>query len=235
MDLTSLTRARGRRLLGAVSAACLIGAAAMAVPAAPMAYAAYAASAESAHRADASGSSSPGTVTQVDSAALVQCQTATEQAERSATFAGEMTLIPGAVHMAMRIELLERAPGETGYRPVLAPGVGVWRAADPGVKAYKHLEQVTNLAAPAYYRALITFRWVGPHGRLLRREERRSPRCVQPAPVIATAPGGAGTSVPQGAGTSATTPAGSAATFATFAPADTRRPPARPAARMIRR
>jgi len=118
-----------------------------------------------------------------DSASLVQCLTAGEPAERSATFSGEMTAIPGAERMSMRIELLERTPGEAGYHPILAPGVGVWRTADPGVKAYKHLEQVTDLAAPAYYRALISFRWEGPHGRVLRRDELRTPRCVQPAPA----------------------------------------------------
>jgi hypothetical protein len=118
-----------------------------------------------------------------DSATLVQCLTANEQSERSATFAGEMTMIPGAVHMSMRIELLERTPGETGYHPILAPGVGVWRSADAGVKTYKHLEQVTDLAAPASYRALITFRWDGPHGRVLRHDELRTPRCVQPSPA----------------------------------------------------
>jgi len=123
--------------------------------------------------------------TAADSATLVQCLTSREQAERSATFAGEMTMIPGAARMSMRIELLERVPGETGYHPVLAPGVGVWRTADPGVRSYRHLEQVTNLAAPARYRALITFRWDGPHGRVLRRDELRTPRCVQPAPVPA--------------------------------------------------
>jgi hypothetical protein len=190
MDLTRITRARGRRLL-AVSAACPIAVLAVAAPVAPMA---------SARRADPSGASSSVTGAQIDSAALVQCQTAIQQTERSATFAGEMTLIAGAVRMAMRIELLERTPGESGYRPVLAPGVGVWRAADPGVKAYRHLEQVTNLTAPASYRALITFRWTGSHGHVLRREERRSPRCVQPAPVTGAGSAGAGT-----------TPAGSSA------------------------
>jgi hypothetical protein len=121
--------------------------------------------------------------TPLDSALLVQCLTATASAERSATFAGEMTLIPGATRMSMRIEVLERTPGEAGFRPVLAPGVGIWRTADPGVKSYKHLEQVANLAAPAVYRALISFRWQGPHGRILRRDERRTPRCSQPAPA----------------------------------------------------
>jgi len=120
-----------------------------------------------------------------DSASLVQCLTAGEPAERSATFAGEMTMIPGAARMSMRIELLERVSGETGYHPVLAPGVGVWRTADPGVKSYRHLEQVTNLSAPAFYRALITFRWTGSHGRVLRHDELRTPRCVQPPPVPA--------------------------------------------------
>jgi hypothetical protein len=125
--------------------------------------------------------------TPVDSVTLVQCLTSTESAERSATFAGEMTSIPGAARMAMRIELLERTSDETGYHPVLAPGVGVWHTADPDVKSYKHLEQVTNLSAPASYRALITFRWEGPHGRIIRRDEQRSPRCVQPAPAPAPA------------------------------------------------
>jgi len=120
-----------------------------------------------------------------DSATLVQCLTSGEPAERSATFAGEMTMIPGTARMSMRIELIERTPGETGYHPVLAPGVGVWRTADPGVRSYRHLEQVTNLAAPAHYRALITFRWDGPHGRVLRHDELRTPRCVQPTPVPA--------------------------------------------------
>src|ERR1700677_4029356 len=117
--------------------------------------------------------SAPSTDGTAASATLVQCLTASESAERSATFAGEMTLIPGVTRMSMRIELLERAPGETGYHPVLAPGVGVWRTADPGAKTNKHLKQVTDLAAPAYYRALISFRWEGLHGRVLKRDELR--------------------------------------------------------------
>ncbi len=118
-----------------------------------------------------------------DSALLVQCATAGGASERAASFAGDMTAMNGASRMAMRIELLERTPGETGYRPVLAPGVGAWHYADPGVKAYKHIEQFANLSAPASYRALISFRWDGPHGRAIRRDERRSPRCQQPAPA----------------------------------------------------
>ena len=35
---------------------------------------------------------------------------------------------------------------------VTGPGVGVWRCSAPGVKSYRYLRQVTNLAAPASYR-----------------------------------------------------------------------------------
>ncbi len=124
------------------------------------------------------GAGQPGDV----SATLVQCVTTGEPAERSATFSGEMTMIPGAARMTMRIELLERMPGETGYRTVVAPGLGVWRPSDPGVRVYKYLKQVTNLSGPAVYRALVSFRWQGPRGRVLKSLERRTPRCTQPAP-----------------------------------------------------
>jgi hypothetical protein len=122
----------------------------------------------------------------LDSASLVQCLTASEQAERAATFAGEMTALAGATRMSMRIELLERMPGQTNYHAVSAPGLGVWRAADPGVGVYKYVKQVTNLAAPADYKGLVTFRWQGARGRTIKRDERRTRRCSQPAPATNT-------------------------------------------------
>lgn len=169
MDLTSSTTTIHGRLLAAIACALTL------LWVAPTA-GAYGQTA-------GSSDGQPGAGSSLDSASLVRCLTTGEPSERSATFAGEMTMIPGATRMSMRIELLERTTGESGYRPVLAPGVGVWRTADPGVRSYRRLEQVTNLSAPAFYRALVTFRWQGPHGRLLRRDERRTPRCVQPAPA----------------------------------------------------
>jgi hypothetical protein len=104
------------------------------------------------------------------------------QAERSATFSGEMTAIAGTVRMAMRIDLEERMPGEALFHAVSAQGLGVWRAADPRVKVYKYLKQVTNLSSPASYRALVRFRWLGVKGHVLKRAERLTARCLQPAP-----------------------------------------------------
>jgi hypothetical protein len=115
------------------------------------------------------------------SATLQQCVTALTQGERSATFAGEMTAIPGTARMEIRVDVEERVPGEPQYRVVSAPGLGVWRASDAGVKQYTHIQQVTDLAAPAFYRGVVRFRWLNAKGRPIKAEEVRTPRCEQPA------------------------------------------------------
>jgi hypothetical protein len=117
----------------------------------------------------------------VASATLLQCVATGEQAEHSATFAGEMTAIPGTARMQMRIEVLERTPGQVEFHPVIAPGFGVWRSADPGVKTYKYIKQVTNLPAPAAYQAAISFRWQRAKGHLLKSVKRHTSECVQRA------------------------------------------------------
>jgi hypothetical protein len=119
---------------------------------------------------------------QLDAATLEQCVTSVVQGERSATFAAEMTAVPGAPRMAMRIEVQERLPGEALFHRVNAPGLGGWRAADPRVRIYKYLKQVTNLSAPAEYRALVIFRWETANEHAVRRAERVTQRCVQPKP-----------------------------------------------------
>ena len=112
-------------------------------------------------------------------ATLEGCVEAPEQAERSATFAGEMSMIPGAAKMEMRIDVLERAPTEETFHVVAAPGLGVWRWAASGVKTYRYLKEVTNLAAPAYYRAAVRFKWVNAKGKLVKAYELKTPRCIQ--------------------------------------------------------
>ncbi len=115
------------------------------------------------------------------SATLEECVTAVAQSERAATFSGEMTAIAGTVRMSMRIDVEERVRGETAFHAVTAPGLGVWRAADPKVKVYKYLKQVTNLSSPASYRGFVQFRWIGEKGHVLKRAERMTMRCLQPA------------------------------------------------------
>jgi hypothetical protein len=120
---------------------------------------------------------------------LEQCVTSPEQAERTATFAGEMIAVPGTAKMEMRIEVLERQPKELLFHAITAPGLGVWRVAAPGVKTYRYLKEVTNLSAPASYRAAVRFRWLGAKGKLIRAQELRTPRCLQPvAPAVPPTP-----------------------------------------------
>jgi hypothetical protein len=120
------------------------------------------------------------------SATLEECVTAVAQSERAATFSGEMTAIPGTVRMAMRIDVEERVPGEATFHAVTASGLGVWRSADPKVKVYKYLKQVTNLFSPASYRGFVQFRWIGDKGHTIKRAERMTTRCLQPAPPVET-------------------------------------------------
>jgi hypothetical protein len=115
------------------------------------------------------------------------------QSERSATFAGEMSAVPGTARMAMRIDVEQRLPREQVYRVVVAPGFGAWRSSEPKVKVFKYLKQVTDLVAPARYRASIRFRWVNAHGVTIRRAARLTHACTQPATprmIVPTTPEG---------------------------------------------
>jgi hypothetical protein len=121
-------------------------------------------------------------------ASVEQCLTAANQAERSATFDGQMTAIAGTQRMSMRIDLQERTASEPSFHAIAGSGLGVWRASDPGVKIYKYVRQVTNLPAPASFRALVSFRWIGEVGRVIRHTTRHTAPCEQPE---APAQGGA--------------------------------------------
>jgi hypothetical protein len=122
-------------------------------------------------------------------ASVGECVTSSTREQRSATFSGEMAAIPGTSRMAVKIEVQERVPEEALYHTIVAPGLGVWRGSDPKVKIYKYLKQVTNLAAPASYRALVRFRWLNGHGHVIKHTEHYTSHCVQPAPVPAAQPG----------------------------------------------
>jgi hypothetical protein len=147
----------------------------------------------------------PGTA----SATLEQCLTSPVQAERSATFTGEMTAIPGTARMSMRIDLEERAPGELEYHTVTFNGLGLWRSSDPRVKVYRYVKQVTNLSAPASYRGLVRFRWMSAKGHVVKRAERLTAHCAQPAPAAEPAPPAA---TPPSEGTPPSTPTSPSAT-----------------------
>jgi hypothetical protein len=121
------------------------------------------------------------------SALVEQCVTGVNQFERSATFSAQMTAIPGTQRMAMRIEVQERMPTEEAFHTITPGGLGAWRQSDGGVKIYKYLKQVTNLTAPAAFRALVHYRWTDGKGRVIRRAVRHTPICREPVEVPKTA------------------------------------------------
>jgi hypothetical protein len=142
------------------------------------------------------GQGSPTGPKSLASATLVQCATATApQTERSATFAGEMSAIAGSARMQIDVQLQERSSVEARFRTVHAPALGVWRSSNPGVKVFAHIQQVTNLSAPAVYRGLIGFRWLDADGHVLKSELQRTAVCEQPSVPAGsdTTPGGTST------------------------------------------
>jgi hypothetical protein len=135
------------------------------------------------------------------SATVEQCLTALTPGERSATFVGEMTATPATARMEISIGLLEHAPGEGPYRAISAPGLGAWRGSAAGVKTYTYIKQVTDLAAPAFYRGDVRFRWLNDKGRIIKSENLRTPRCEQPATPASGSEPSTGATTPAGAST----------------------------------
>jgi hypothetical protein len=117
----------------------------------------------------------------IASATVEKCVAGSAQAAGSVTFAAQMDIVPGADEMGVRVDLQERTPESSRFHAVNAPGLGVWHQSEPSVKVFRYLAQVTNLAAPASYRALVSFRWLDPGGHIISRASRRTPVCRQAA------------------------------------------------------
>jgi hypothetical protein len=110
-----------------------------------------------------------------------------------------MTAIPGTARMQIRVDLEEQIPGELQYRTVNDPALGVWHGSTPGVKVFTHIQQVTNLSAPAFYRGVVRFRWINAKGRTIKAEQLSTAHCEQPAPPSSTDTGSSTTTAGTGA------------------------------------
>ena len=105
---------------------------------------------------------------------LVKCSVA----EHEAVFRGRMTRVDGAARMWMRFTLLERT-GSAGFKPVRAPGLGVWRKSKPGVEVFGYRQAVQGLPLNAVHRMRIDFRWLDEERIVLQQFQRHSPSCRQ--------------------------------------------------------
>jgi hypothetical protein len=146
------------------------------------------------------------------------CRTGADPEQRLATFEGTIRTVTGASRMAMRFELLERAPSDAQPQSVDVPKLSKWQRSEPGVRKFVYAQTVRGLAAGVTYRSIVYFRWYDAKGRVIRRAERLSGTCVQdgklPNLVMSAVKSSGG---PQGTGvytvTVANTGAGDAKSF----------------------
>src|SRR5215213_10065283 len=97
----------------------------------------------------------------VGAARLVSCDSALDPADRTATFEGRMRRVRGATRLLMRFTLQSRTKDQSSWHALAAPGFGRWLSSDPGVGRYVYTKRVIALVAPASYRTIVRFRWLG--------------------------------------------------------------------------
>jgi hypothetical protein len=112
-------------------------------------------------------------------AKVAACETGPDAGDRFAVFTGSMPR-DGAVAMAMRFDLYERLPGGD-FEPVALPNWGVWeRTSKKGVPGFIFTKRLEQLAAPAAFRAVVSYRWYDAKGRVAETARRTTAVCRQP-------------------------------------------------------
>ena len=115
-----------------------------------------------------------------ESVAVSACHSSVVQADRYATFSAQMTANRRTHQMWIRFTLLERLSSGGATHQVPAPGLGVWEKSAPGVGVFEANKSVTNLVAPATFRAVVSFRWYDAHHRLLMHARKETSACTMP-------------------------------------------------------
>lgn len=111
---------------------------------------------------------------------VAACESSLDPAARMMTAEGRMRTLPGARKLQMRFDLQSRRPDRARWTRVVAPGLGVYNTADPAPRRYVFEKRVERLTAPARYRMLVRFRWLGAGDQRLASVQRTSAVCNQP-------------------------------------------------------
>jgi CARDB len=113
------------------------------------------------------------------------CQPALDPANRSVSVQAVMRPLTGTRKLAVKFDLLERAPGSVTATVLHADGLGVWITPEtptlgqlPG-DVWRLNKSVLNLAAPDTYQFRATYRWTGLHGKVLGTTVKYSRTCRQ--------------------------------------------------------
>jgi len=110
---------------------------------------------------------------------LTACQSSLEQAERVAAFEARMRRVAGAARLQMRFTLQTRTGPAERWHALPAAGFGKWLTSEPGVGRFVYTKRLVALNAPAAYRTLVRFRWLGADGRQVASSRAISPSCRQ--------------------------------------------------------
>lgn len=109
---------------------------------------------------------------------VAECSRGRRRRDRFAVFRGEMAQVPEGAGMRMRFRLLQRVSRGT-WRPVRAPGLGTWHAAEPGVSRFAYRQRVVGLERATAYRVRVVFMWLDAEGARLAATVERSRPCRQ--------------------------------------------------------
>jgi CARDB len=118
-------------------------------------------------------------------ARLSACHRSPSVDERVAVVGTWMRPIPEGRHLAVRIDLWERRPGERWARRSDVPGLGAWvTPSDAGVGSragdlFKYRQAVGRLEVPAAYRFHVAFHWLDDDGAVVREDFRTTAVCRQ--------------------------------------------------------
>ncbi|MGD0196683.1 MAG: CARDB domain-containing protein [Solirubrobacteraceae bacterium] len=123
----------------------------------------------------------------VDSATLAACVQGSTASARTASFSATMQTLPRVSAMAVSFDLYERTTRGAPFTRISAPGFGAWQVSSPGIASFTATENVVDLPASGAFRAVVHYRWIGAHHRVLDADLRVTPACVE-APVAAPEP-----------------------------------------------
>jgi hypothetical protein len=119
-------------------------------------------------------------VTRPLTATVTACHADPVQANRYATFSASMNALPQSKTMEERFELQQNAQGWHDVSPAPPGAFSAWQSSAAGVTVLNDVQTVSALAAPASYRVIVHYRWLGQHNRTLRSATRTTPACRMP-------------------------------------------------------
>jgi hypothetical protein len=119
-------------------------------------------------------------------ARLASCHRAPTIDQRNAAVSTWMRPLRGGRHLAVRVDLWERRPGQRWTVRSDVPGLGSWvTPSDAGVGSragdvFKYRQAVGRLEVPAAYRFHVDFQWLDGDGTVVREASRTTAVCRQP-------------------------------------------------------